>query len=94
MGVRCTQATAMLNTEPHRIEGRFASVLQAASPRVFSAGARARDDSSAAALYGCSHRWRTEKPKAFAKTCAKLAHKYSSRADSHREHVAGDVCLQ
>ena len=38
MGVRCRQATAMLNTEPHRIEGRFASVLQAASPRVFSAG--------------------------------------------------------
>ena len=71
MGVRCTQATAMLNTEPHRIEGRFASGLQAASPRVFSAGARALDDSSAVALYGCSPRWRTAEAKLFAKTCAK-----------------------
>ena len=38
MGVRCRQATAMLNTEPHRIEGRFASVLQALAHASFLRG--------------------------------------------------------
>ena len=37
-----------------------ASVLQAASPRVSSAGGRARDDSSSIALFDCRHRGRAD----------------------------------
>ena len=66
MGVRCRQATAMLsNDSSQACLAGLASVLQAASPRVFSAGAKALDDPSAVALYGCSHRRRTAEAKLF-----------------------------
>ena len=59
MGVRCRQATAMLsNDSSQACLAGLASVLQAASKRLFSAVARARDDPSAVALFDCRHRGR------------------------------------
>ena len=79
VGVRSRMATAMPCAEHTEQLVSSTSALQAASVIFTLDRARARGDSSAVALYGCSHGWRTAEAEAklfVAQTCAKIAHKY------------------